>query len=340
MATKTSFNFLNRLRLWQKFLLLGIFVAIAVLLPYVQTLRTSQESIDFAQKKLSGLASADAMVKVIQLTQQHRGLSASVLGGVVADANARAVKEKEVNVALASVDAVIAGDERAALRKRFAALKQEWKALADSTTTNTTDIRKNFDAHVTVIGNMLLFLELVADDFKLSLDPNANTYFLIQAATVHLTASTEYVGQGRAFGIGLLGEAKRLRDAGTDSAAAVTAADREKLSGVLTAIRSTTDNAYRFLDKAGATDPNIKTKVDVAAAAPKRAAVQMYDLAKKEITDTASPSFDPVEYRRIFTEGLDTQFKFYAVISELTAHTLNQQIDDLRSKRFTATVLI
>ena len=76
---------------------------------------------------------------------------------------------------------------------------------------------------------------------------------------------------------------------------------------------------------------------------PKSALIEVkkiYDLAKKEITDTASPSFDPVEYRRIFTEGLDTQFKFYAVISELTAHTLNQQIDDLRSKRFTATVLI
>ena len=132
MKTTSSFNFLNQMRLWQKFLLLGLFVAIAVLLPYVQTMRTSQESIDFTLEEIAGVVPANAMVRVIQLAQQHRGLSASVLGGVTADAAARSAKEKEVDAALSVVEAAITQDNRTSLKTRMAAIRQEWRAIADA----------------------------------------------------------------------------------------------------------------------------------------------------------------------------------------------------------------
>ncbi len=340
MKTTSSLNFLNQMRLWQKFLLLGLFVAIAVLLPYVQTMRTSQESIDFALEEISGLAPANAMVKVIELTQQHRSLSASVLGGITADAAVRSAKQKEVDTALAALEATLAEDNRTGLKTRMAAIRQEWKALADSVTNNSTEVRKNFDDHVALLAKLLLALELISDDYKLSLDPNSNTYFLIQAVTVHLPALTEFVGQGRAFGIGRLAEAKRLRDMGADPSAAVTAADREKLTNILASIRTSADNTYRFIEKADATDPAIKARLEPELVAPKRSQRQLNDLAIKEIIDTAAPTFDTVEYRRIFTEGLGSQFKLYTVVSDVLAKTLNAQLDDLRSKRLTVTLLI
>ena len=340
METKTSLNFLNRMRLWQKFLLLGLFVAIAVLLPYYQTMRASQESIDFAQEEIKGLVPVNAIVKAIQLTQQHRGLSASVLSGGVADAAARDAKEKEVYAALAVINSSLAQDERANLQTSFTKVKDEFKTLADGVSNKTTDVRKSFDAHVVAIANMLLFLELVADDYKLSLDPSASTYFLIQAATVHLPALTEFVGQGRAFGIGRLGEAKRLKDAGADTAAAVTAADREKLTNVLANIRTATDNTYRFLDKAGGADPVIKAQIDPQSALPKQGALQAYELARKEIVETPAPSYDPTAYRKIFTDGLDAQFKFYGTVSSVLEQELGKQVAELRSKRLIATLLI
>ena len=340
MQEKTSFNFLNRMRLWQKFSLLGLFVAIAILLPYYQTIRTAQESIDIAQEELRGLVSTNATVKAIQLVQQHRGLSASVLSGGAADIPLREAKEKEIYAALAAIDAAVVQDGRTGLAAQLAKINLEYKTLADGINNKTTDTRKSFDAHVVAITNMLLFLEQVADNYKLSLDPTAGTYFLIQAATVHLPALTEFIGQGRAFGIGRLGDAKRLKDSGADSATAVTAADREKLANTLANIRSAADNTYRFLDKASAADPGIKSELDAGSGPSKRAALDVYDLARKEILETPAPSFDPIAYRKIFTEGLDSQFKFYGTVASVLERELNEQIADLRNKRLTATLLI
>ncbi len=340
MKKTSGFNFLNQMRLWQKFLLLGLFVAIAVLLPYVQTMRTSQESIDFTVEEISGLVPANAMVTVIELTQQHRSLSAGVLGGITADAAARSAKAKEVDAALTAIEAAINQDNRARLKTRLAAIRQEWKALADSVTNSSTDMRKNFDAHVALIAKLLLALELISDDYKLSLDPNSNTYFLIQAATTHLPALTEFIGQAQAFGIGRLAEAQRLRETGADLSAAVTAADREKLTNILASARASADNTYRFLEKADTVDPAIKVQLGAQLATPKRSELQMYNLAKAEIIDSAAPAFDAIEYRRIFAEGLGNQFKLYAAVSDVLAKTLNEQLGDSRSKRLTATLLI
>ena len=340
MKKTSGFNFLNQMRLWQKFLLLGLFVAIAVLLPYVQTMRTSQESIDFKLEEISGLVPVNAIVKVIQLTQEHRGLSASVLGGNSADASVRSAKEKEVDAALTILEAAINADNRTSLKTSMTVIRQDWRVIADSIANNSTDTRKNFDAQVVLVTKLLRLLELISDDYKLSLDPNNSTYFLIQAATVHLALLTEFVGQARGFGIGRLEEAKRLREANTDPSAAVSAADRERLSNILAGIRVSADNTYRFIEKASTADAAIKAQLSAQLAAPKRSERLLYDLATKEVIENTSPSFDAVEYRRIFTEGLADQFKLLAVVSSVLEKTLNEQVDDLRNKRLTATLLI
>lgn len=340
MATKNSFNFLNNMRLWQKFLLLGTFVVIAVLLPYLQTLKTSQESIDFAQEELSGLAPANAVVKAVQYAQIHRGLSATFLAGFKDDTAALAQSEKEVAAAFAILDSFFAKEGRGVLKTRFSPLKQEWAALLDPSVSGLADVRKNFDAHLSVITNLRLLLELVADEYKLSLDPNANTYFLIQAATVHLTVLSEFSAQARGIGTGRLSEAKRLRDSGSDAAVSLTVADRERLIAIIFNARSSADNTYRFLEKAIAADATLKATLDPEIDFQKKKTAQILDLARREIVDAFTPTYDPAQYYKLMTDGVDSQFKFYKIISDLAAQALSQQINDLRSKRLVAGALI
>ncbi|MBC7547583.1 MAG: hypothetical protein H7224_02930 [Polaromonas sp.] len=340
MATKTSFNFLNRMRLWQKFLLLGVFVTIAVLLPYLQTLRISQESIDVAQEELSGLEPANAVVKAMQFAQIHGGLYATAVAGVKEDVAASAQSEKEVASAFAALDGFFAEKSRAPLKPPFAAVKQEWLVLLNPAAGGLSDVRKNFDAHLAVVSNMRLLLELVTDEYKLSLDPNSNTYFLIQAATVHLPALTDFSAQLRGIGTARLTEAKRLRDTGGDASAALTTADRERLVAVTLNARGSADNTYRFLEKTGAADAALKGQLDTEINAQKKSAAQVFNLVGKELVDAPALTYDPAQYSKLMTNGIESQFKLYRSISDLTAKTLTEQINDLRSKRSVATVYI
>ena len=77
---QTSWNFLVRMKLWQKFALLGALAVAAVSLPYVRFYETAQEGIDFAKDEIGGLAPTQSLTRILQALQQHRGLSAQVLG--------------------------------------------------------------------------------------------------------------------------------------------------------------------------------------------------------------------------------------------------------------------
>ena len=67
------FGVLGRLKLWQKFALLGIILAPAVAVPTYQFYAASQEDVEFAKTEERGLAPSLLLMKLVQLTQQHRG---------------------------------------------------------------------------------------------------------------------------------------------------------------------------------------------------------------------------------------------------------------------------
>jgi hypothetical protein len=105
----------NKLLLWQKFVILGLIAIVLVVLPFGFYLYGAKSNIDVAQKELEGIKPVTAVLKIVQLTQQHRGLSSLVLGGEESAAVVREAKAKEINDAIAALDVVV---KRNSLRNR------------------------------------------------------------------------------------------------------------------------------------------------------------------------------------------------------------------------------
>ena len=330
MQTATSLNFLNRMRLWQKFLLLGIIMLVAVLFPYYQVMRTSQETIDFAKEELSGIKPSSAWVNTVLQMQLHRGEAAVFLGTGV-DTPARATKEKDTNEAFAEFEKVV--DERANLKQAFTKLKLRWQALQTNVVNKTITVEASLEEHNSLVAEMLLFMELIADEYKLSLDPNADTYYMVQAATTHLPALREAIGQVRAFAVGRLALAKKLRETGADPATAMTALDRTKMSNLLAVVSTRSDAAYRFLDKAAAAKPELKARLDAMGASPRRGAQQVFQIVKKELIDTPVPNYEPAEFLTALSEGLNGQYKLVADVLNLLSEELQGDVDEQGAKR-------
>lgn len=72
---------LNRLRFPVKFVLLGLIALLVVGALLVQLALSLRESIAYAEKELDASERLPRVLKVIQLLQQHRGLSSGVLSG-------------------------------------------------------------------------------------------------------------------------------------------------------------------------------------------------------------------------------------------------------------------
>ena len=77
------------LRLSRKFLLLGVLAFTMLVIPVTIMVKTNVEALAKAQTEQRGLGPAKTLIRLIQLTQQHRGLSAAMLGGNDALADAR-----------------------------------------------------------------------------------------------------------------------------------------------------------------------------------------------------------------------------------------------------------
>mgnify|MGYP000647365288 FL=1 len=72
---------LNRLRFPVKFALLGLIALLVVGALLFQLAMSLRESIVYAEKELEASERLPRVLKVIQLLQQHRGLSSGVLSG-------------------------------------------------------------------------------------------------------------------------------------------------------------------------------------------------------------------------------------------------------------------
>ena len=321
-----KFNLLSKMRLWQKFAVLGVLGLASVAVPYTQFFRTAQEGIDFTATELSGIEPTQNAVKLLQLVQQHRGLSALLLGGTEASAPARTAKQAEVDQLVAAMDHQLAPIENKAVKEGWAAFKQDWKQLAGDVTNRSTDTRKSYEAHTALSAVILRYLDVLGDHYLLTLDPTAHTYFLVQVTLAQLPLLAEQFGQMRALGAGRLAEAARLRSSGGDAATALTPADRARMTALADSAKETSERAYRFIAKAVEAEPRLRAQLLPEQAAPQEAARQLVQLARKEIVDSTTAAFDAPRYVQTFTDGIDAQFKFIGrtndtLKAELVSHS-------------------
>ena len=175
-------NFLNRMRLGQKFALLGVFALAAVALPTYQAIALAESNIATARAEAQGLPLLGQMLELIRSTQLHRDLSSQVLSGIEGAAAGRSAKELEINKQFTALEALLQTGlaSNATLQSEWAELKKGWKSLSVGVAGRAMNANQTFDAHSELVDRQTNLLDAIADWTTISLDPNAHTYFLGQ----------------------------------------------------------------------------------------------------------------------------------------------------------------
>ncbi len=112
MTHSTIDTALNRLRLWQKFAVLALFGVVLVAAPFILYVLESGKTIDATRLELRGLQPMHQMMKVLQLTQQHRGLSMITLNGDTSAESRRATLQTDTDRVFEALDADLRQDVR------------------------------------------------------------------------------------------------------------------------------------------------------------------------------------------------------------------------------------
>ena len=289
-------SFIGNLRFSHKFMLIGALALGMLAVPTALLMQGYVANIGAAQREVAGVApSADAL-RLIQLTQQHRGLSAAVLGGNEGLAAARQAKQLEVEQALARMkqSATVFGDAPiVALVGRIAAA---WGALARGVGERAVDGAASFEQHTQLILDELILVEDITNTAGISLHPEPAGYYLYVAVLQHLPNLTEALGQMRARGALLL------------SRGAATPEERTRVEALADRMNERLRAARKALALATAADPSLTLALAAPLAAAVSAAEGALKLIDEKVVRPKTLDFPAADYFAITTRVIDTQF--------------------------------
>ncbi len=195
-----AISLMNRLPYTRKFALLGIvaFAAIGVLQAtlYYQLTKVIEPS----RQERVGLNTLKSLNQLIAAMQQHRGLSSGMLNGNQSLAGQRANKEQEVIKLLAEADSILPTDLK--YGNHWQTMRTQWSDIQTNLT--SWSAAKSFEQHTQMITHGLVLLVDIADNSALTLDPDIDSYYLMDTLVVKMPAVLERLGQLRARGTGIL----------------------------------------------------------------------------------------------------------------------------------------
>ncbi|MBW7903166.1 MAG: methyl-accepting chemotaxis protein [Rhodocyclaceae bacterium] len=309
---------MNRMRYTQKFGVMGLLMLIAIVVLLANLYAALNANITASRSELRGIEVVKPMQRVVQFMQQHRGLSAGVLAGNEAMKEVRAAKEKEVSGALKATEAAMSAELVAS---------KEWKAITDEWTALRTDVLtwtgvESFRRHTVLIDDVLTFMVSVADGYHLTIDPDIDSYYLIDTVMTKAPIALERLGQMRARGTGILTKKQMLHEQQVEMNTLVA-----ELNGALKTLKINLEKTAHF-------NPDLKAALDQATRDYVGSSEQ---IGKVIIEDMLLGAFmmEPKEWFGLTTTAIDTGYKQMFETMLPTLETLIQRrIDRLEQGLF------
>ena len=306
-------SLLGRLKMGHKFLILGLIAILLAIIPAYLYMHEAGKVLDAYEQEHQGLPVVVTGLKVIQLTQQHRGLSALVLGGVQgAVSEKRRAKQAEADAAYDKLDKLVAALNDKAISEAFGNAKREWEALRNGVSEGKLSVAQSYVGHTTLIPKLLKVNDLIGDAYGLSLDPDKDSYQLIQAMFYQLPWLTEETGKTRAKGAGLLAKKEASLE------------DRQQQSAIMARVSDRLDQTMTAFGKAAAANPAIEAKLGVPMREAADSARKIVELGTEQIVKADPLTYSGEEWVAKTTAAIDLQF----ALNEAAAKELDTILSD------------
>jgi methyl-accepting chemotaxis protein len=317
-------SWIDRLSLRHKFSLLALLGLLGMAVPAAVAVWESWASWQELNEEVRGLAPSEELLKLIKVTQEHRGLSNGVLNGNAAQESARQQKQSKVAELMTQVGLALQAQNAPDLFKRAQGMQTQWQTLAEEVAHKRVPAPASLQRHTELVNQELILLDDVLDHSGLSLDADANSYHMIMATFRDLPRMIERMGLARAKGMAML------------STGDIDASSSAVLRGHLEAGQVHGLDVDRGLGKTGLDqDPAARGLLDIWKRA-QQAQTQEHELVRN-VAD--GRQMEPQEYFQQMTGFIGAQF----AISDAVLKSLQQRLVERKAAevaRLTVVVLV
>ncbi|NHC11718.1 methyl-accepting chemotaxis protein [Stutzerimonas degradans] len=306
---------MNRLSYPIKFGLLGLLVTAVFASLMLSLAGQLNRTIERSENELVASSLSRPMAKLVELVQQHRGMSSMLLGGNSALATRRSERETDIEAALALLERTLAEDKRAL--RQWQEIGQAWGEIRRDGLSWPQS--RNFQAHTALIGKLLSFQTQLADAYGLTFDPEAETFYLMSAALNHMPSLIERIGQLRGSGAAALAQGN------------VDDQRRTALIVLSEQIKSATGNMRDSLDKVVALRPELRTRLTEAVTAMDERGQNIERVMHALVFEGDFTSTTSVQFFDMATEAIGIGYsQMHDVLLPTLDQLLQQRIADAR----------
>ena len=282
---------MNRLDITRKFALLGLMLLVAIAVVVHSLFVSLDRVIISSQQELQGLELIKPFPRTVQMLQQHRGLSAGLLGGDETMRDSRVSTERDVASALNEMWGKSYSGMASSEGLQY--IRTDWERLRNEGL-NWTEA-ENLAAHTRLIDRIQSFEGMVADEYALTLDPELSTFYLIDTVVNKLPHALEHLGQIRAYGAGIL--AKKQASPQQKIEISILVAELDDALGML----------RTNLDKVGRHNPALQGLISAASRDIADSAQQIAGLVASDIL-TGHFAVHPNNFFGVSTAAIDRSY--------------------------------
>ncbi len=277
-------RFISRLKVWQRFALIGAIALTATAVPVAMSVARVYGTMQVAQREADGIAPVRATMRVMETVQQHRGLTASVLAGNAAAQPARLTAQQDVARAVDALTALAPRVQDPTTQALLRKVSTDWTAVRERVLAPGVTAADSMTAHSALVASLLGLTDLLTDDFGLSLDPDLDSYQLIQSSMVSMPVLSEELALVRGLGVGLLANSSRKE------------ADIRPLVMSLARADDALQAMQRTYGKAAAANADLKKQLDAPVAEAVAQARRTAALARDKVLEPAQAGYAPAEF--------------------------------------------
>ncbi|RUL54650.1 methyl-accepting chemotaxis protein [Lysinibacillus antri] len=292
---KPGMFILDKLTFSKKFMLLFILVILTFSYLLLDIVQQTNDRIETIEKELTGIDLIEDVYPILKFTQQHRGLTANLLSGDVSAAPKREEAGRHVNE---SYDALLKDiknyDSRTEIEADIKAVNEIWKKV-QSTSANGT-VKDAIALHSDLIEEILSLLESIAEETKISLDPDATRHHLNNLLIETLPPITENMGKARATGVSVATK-KELTDD-----------NRYQLLFLMQTMQSYVDASFDNYETIFKLDPSLKSRLETQANESLKSTEEILTIIDTELLKVENITIVPADYFDATTANINSVF--------------------------------
>lgn len=308
--------FLNRLNYIWKFLFISFFFVLPLIVATYFLISSLNHDIKFAEKERLGVQYILPVRKFLQNVQQHRGMMSGYLNG---DQNFIALitdKQKEILTNENEIDALDETLGRSLeTTDRWSDIKSQWQKVRLESIQGSPS--QSFKMHSDLAQQIIIFIAHIGDTSNLILDPDLDTYYLMDAFVNNIPFISERLGQLRAFVLSLVPEKE------------ISVADKRFVENLLTLARTSFQKMNNGMEVAYRFNPSIKAPISLSMGKAVQSVDTFFSFIDTNIINSDINRINPIDYYNEATQTINETFNLYDRMSPILDELLKKRIDSL-----------